>query len=151
MITFLTQKLLDEYRSGLHIVGVNIQAIDPPEEVAEAFRNVAGAKIEKQKIINNAQGYANSIIAEAAGKAARLVREGEAYKLEVINKAKGEANRFVSILSEYKKNIGIYTKDVTRQRLYLETMEKIMPRTRKYVLESESDREKINLKFINSK
>ncbi len=145
-----TQMLLDSYRSGLSIVNVNIKKMYPPDEVADAFRDVASAREDKSRAINNAQGYRNSLLPPAKGEAARLIRQAEGYKAEVINRARGETDRFLQMLAEYQKTGGNTSSDVTRERLYLETMEKIFPKLKKYILNSEN-KGKVNLRFFNKR
>ncbi len=144
------QKVLDRYDSGLEITAFNIKAIIPPIEVADAFRDVMTAREDKEQSINQAKGYRNSIIPEARGKARELVSEAEGYRMEVVNEAKGDATRFETMLTEYRKNSQIYSEDVTRYRLYLETMERVLPRVKKYVLRASGDAGKINLKFLEN-
>ena len=148
-ILWKAQKVLDQYESGLDITAFNIRAIIPPAEVADAFRDVQTAKEDREQAINQARGYANSIIPEARGKAREMVSAGEAYRTEVVNRAGGDANSFDAVLVEYQKNSQMYTQDVTRYRLYLETMERILPRIKKYILKAPTDGEKVNLRFIN--
>lgn len=148
-VLWTAQQVLDEYDSGLQISEFNIKAIVPPTEVADAFRDVMTAREDKEQSINQAKGYANSLIPEARGKARETVGEAEAYRIEVVNQAKGDSQRFEAMLAEYRKNSKIYSEDVTRYRLYLETMEKIFPRLNKYVLRAEEGGAKVNLKFVN--
>ncbi|NIA14490.1 MAG: FtsH protease activity modulator HflK [Nitrospiraceae bacterium] len=149
-ILWKAQKVLDEYESGLQITAFNIRAIVPPEDVADAFRDVQTAREDREQVINQAQGYANSIIPEARGKAREWVSEAEAYQIEVGNRAEGDAQKFATMLAEYDKNTKMYSEDVTRYRLYLETMEKVLPRVKKYMLNSTGKGDKVNLRFINT-
>jgi membrane protease subunit HflK len=149
LIRSKTQKILDDYESGLQLVGITLQKIYPPEEVAEAFRDVSNAKQDREKMINDAQGYENTIIPQARGEAEKILREGEGYKIDVINRASGEAARFEKMLVEYEKNTAMYTEDVTRYRLYLESMEKVMSRVKKYIVNIRNG-EKINLRLLES-
>ncbi|NIA20424.1 MAG: FtsH protease activity modulator HflK [Anaerolineaceae bacterium] len=148
-ILWKAQKVLDAYDSGLQIAAFNIRAIVPPTEVADAFRDVMTAREDKERSINQAQGFRNSIIPEARGKAQEGVSEAEGYRTEVVNQAGGDAARFESTLTEYRKNSRIYSEDVTRYRLYLETMEKVLPRVKKYILRSSAEGKKVNLKFLS--
>ena len=136
------QNMLDEYGSGLYIVNVNLQEVNPPKEVAEAFRDVASAREEKEEKINKAQGYRNTVIPEARGKAHKLISDAEGYREEIINQANGEADKFLSMLNEYRR-----AKDVTKYRLYLETIEKVLAKAKKFVVDSKKER--VNLKFVN--
>ncbi|MGN9171810.1 FtsH protease activity modulator HflK [Lachnospiraceae bacterium HCP1S3_A8] len=130
------QKTLDNYNSGIQITAFNIQNINPPEAVAAAFLDVNAAKEDKEKEINQANGYYNSLIPEARGKAEAQLSQAEAYKAEAVNTATGDADKFLAMLAEYQKNSQIYTQDTTKYRLLLETMEKILPRVKKYIVNS---------------
>ena len=141
------QRLLDAYQSGLSIVTVNIKKMYPPDEVADAFRDVASAREDKARTINQAEGYRNSVLPRAKGEAQKLLREAEGYQAEVVNKASGEAQRFSQMVAEYQRSARATSVDVTLERLYLETMEKIMPRVKKYIVHSEG-RGTANLRFI---
>jgi len=136
----LLQRLLDSYDSGILIVAVQLQDVNPPQEVQDAFKDVASAKEDKSKYINQAEGYRNDIIPKARGEAAKMVKEAEGYKIERIRKAEGEVEKFNKILSEYKN--GEY---VTQLRIYLETMEEILPRMKKFILDLEDHGSLINL------
>jgi len=127
------QSLLDRYGSGLVVNLVKFQAVRPPQEVDAAFKDVASAKEDKQRLIQEAEAYRNDIIPKARGNAEKKIREAEAYKVERIKRAKGEAERFESVLKEYRK-----AKDITETRLYLETMETILPGLRKYVVKTDA-------------
>ncbi|MPM11323.1 Modulator of FtsH protease HflK [bioreactor metagenome] len=130
------QQILDSYDSGIKITAFNIQAIVPPDAVAEAFRDVNAAKEEKEKSINEAKGYYNSLIPEARGKAETMLTQAESYKIEQINQATGDAEKFESLLKEYQNNSKIYTSDTTKYRLLLETFDKILPKVKKYIVDS---------------
>lgn len=132
-----TQAALDLYDSGIQVTAFNIQAIVPPDKVAEAFRDVTTAREDKEKQINQARGYYNSIIPEARGKANQQIAQAEATSIEAVNAATGEAERFVSMLTEYQNNSQIYSQDTTKYRLFLETFEKIFPKAKKYIVDSE--------------
>jgi membrane protease subunit HflK len=147
LIRSKTQKTLDKYESGLELVGINLNKVYPPEEVAEAFRDVSNARQDKEKTINNALGYRNTIIPQARGDAEKTLRQGEAYKIDVINRSRGDAAKFDKMLVEYEKNKKIYSADVTRLRLYLETMEKVMGRVKKYLVNTRNGG-KVNLRLF---
>lgn len=147
MVLSEAQRLLDNYESGLSVITVNINKMYPPNEVADAFRDVASAREDRSRIINNAEGYRNSLIPPAKGDAERMIREAEGYKEEVINRAQGETQRFLQMLAEYQKAGGNVSPDVTRKRLYLETMEKILPRVTMYITNSDGSG-KMNLRFF---
>lgn len=149
LIRTKAQKPLDLYESGLQLVGINLNKVYPPEEVAEAFRDVSNAKQDKEKTINDAWGYRNTVIPQARGDAEKILREAEAYKIDVVNRAGGEASRFEKMLAEYEKNKEIYSADVTRSRLYLESMEKVMSRVKKYLVNTKNGG-KLNLRILES-
>lgn len=136
-----TQKMLDEYRTGLHIINVNLQEVNPPKEVAQAFRDVASAKEQREEKINKAQGYWNAVIPEARGTAHKMISDAEGYRQEVINRSRGDAEKFSLMLTEYQR-----AKGVTEDRLYLETIEKVLAKAQKFVINSK--KEKVNLKFV---
>jgi membrane protease subunit HflK len=141
------QEILDSYNSGLQVTTFNIKAIVPPGEVANAFRDVTTAKEDKEKGINQARGYYNSLIPEARGKAGEHISKAEAYKAEAVNMASGDAQKFESMLAEYQKNTQIYSQDTTKYRLFLETMEKILPKVKMFIVNPSDG--KINLKFFD--
>ncbi len=126
----LTQGILDLYQTGLVITSVNMQDAQPPEQVQDAFHDAVKAREDEQRLINEAQAYSNDIIPKARGLAARQIEEGNAYKEQVVAKAEGEASRFTQIFAEYKK-----APDVTRQRLYFETMEGVLANTEKVIID----------------
>ena len=140
-----TQTLLDSYNSGLAVVSVNFQKAYPPDEVADAFRDVSSAREDKSKTMNEAEGYKNSIIPEARGQAQKLITEASSSAQAQINEASGSAVAFTGILAEYKTNSSIYGEQVTRFRLYLERMEKIFPRVIAYIVKPG---ERVNLKLL---
>jgi len=127
----LLQDVLDKYQAGITIVAVQLQDVHPPQEVIQAFKDVASAKEDKIKYINDSQGYANDILPKAKGRAAEIVNEARAYQQTKINYAQGDANRFLQTLKEYQN-----AKEVTRDRLYLETMEKVMSESKKIIVPS---------------
>jgi len=128
----LMQEILNAYNSGLLVSDVNLQDAQPPEEVQGAFSDAIKAREDKERLKNEAEAYANEVIPKARGTAARQVQEAEGYRDSLIAKAEGEASRFTKLLSEYKK-----APEVTRKRLYLETMESVMGRTGKVVVDSQ--------------
>lgn len=129
----LVQRILDSYESGLLAVAVQLQDVHPPEAVQDAFKDVASAKEDKSKLINEAQGYRNDIIPKARGEAEKMLRDSEAFKAERVTKAEGDAAKFGSILAEYQKG-----KNVTRTRMYLEAMEEILPNVELYIIDDKS-------------
>jgi len=117
-ISELLQQIIDRYDSGIKIKEVKLQTIRPPKEVEKAFSDVVSAKEDKDRLIKEADGYREDLLPKARGEAQKIIREAEAYKAERIKHAQGDTDRFLAILKEYEK-----AKDVTRKRLYLETME----------------------------
>ena len=115
------QRTLDSYDSGVEIVRVNFNKADPPEPVIAAFRQVQDAEQERDRVQNVADAYANRVVAEARGQAAQTLEEAEGYRARVVNEAEGEASRFSAVLTEYQN-----APEVTRKRLYLETMEGVL-------------------------
>jgi len=116
----LMQKVLDNYQSGIQITQVQMQKVDPPAQVIDSFRDVQAARADLERAQNEAQTYANRVVPEARGRAAQVTQSAEAYREQTVADARGRAARFVKVLEEYKK-----APDVTRQRLYLETMERV--------------------------
>lgn len=131
-----TQKRLDAYNSGLVIVGINLQKAFPPDEAAAAFTDVNSAKEDKNRAINEATGYANSLIPEARGQAEKVLSDADAYRSNVLGQANGAAQAFEAMLAEYQTNSKIYGEAVTRYRLYLEALEKILPRVQIYTVDT---------------
>lgn len=136
----LLQEVLDFYASGILVVAVQLQDVFPPEEVQDAFKDVASAKEDKSKYINEAEGYKNDVIPKARGEAEKIIKEAEGYKVERIRRAEGDIAKFNSILAEYKKG-----EEVTETRLYLETMEEIFPNMNKVIVDLEGNQSLINL------
>ena len=126
------QRLMDTYDSGMVITEVKLQAADPPDAVRDAFHDVVRAREDKEKLINQAKGYQADILPKARGEAQKVLRESEGYKEKRVLLAQGEASRFLSVLAEYEKS-----REVTRDRLHLETMEKILPETDKVILDGD--------------
>jgi membrane protease subunit HflK len=127
----LMQETLDKYESGIVIDEVSLQRVFPPASVGDAFRDVQAAKIDLETLKNQAQAYASKIVPEARGAADRIIAEAEGYKKQAVEEAIGQASRFSQVLEEYKK-----APDVTRQRLYLETMERVLGGTDKIILDN---------------
>lgn len=126
----LLQTILDQYQSGVQIAAVQLQDVDPPEAVAAAFKDVTNAKEDREKLINQAQGYRNDIIPRAKGEAAELVNRAKGFAQARLNRAQGETNRFLATLKEYNQ-----AKDVITKRIYIETMEEILPHTEKIIID----------------
>jgi membrane protease subunit HflK len=128
----LLQRIIDRYDSGIRVIEVKLQTVRPPKEVAAAFSDVVSAKEDKERLIKEAEGYREDVLPKARGQAEKIIREAEGYKAERTKRAQGDADRFLAVLKEYEK-----AKDVTRKRLYLETMERILPGIRKFVIDPE--------------
>ncbi len=126
----IIQSILDEYTSGIEVTQVQTQKADPPDQVIDAFRDVQAARADMERSKNEAEAYANDVIPRARGEAAKILQAAEAYKKEVVAKAEGEASRFISIFNEYKN-----AKEVTQERMYLETMEKVLADIDKVIIE----------------
>ncbi len=126
------QTILDTYEAGLLVLAVQLQDVHPPEPVVDAFKDVASAKEDKNRLVNEAEGYRNSVLPNARGQAQKLLREAEAYKEARISRAEGDAQRFRAVLEEYRK-----AKQVTWDRLYIETLEEVLPRMKKYIMKTE--------------
>lgn len=126
----LLQAILDQYQSGVQVAAIQLQDVDPPEAVAAAFKDVTNAKEDREKLINQAQGYRNDILPKAKGEAAQMVNQAKAYAQARVNRAQGEANRFVATLKEYNQ-----AKDIISKRLYIETMEEILPHMDKVIID----------------
>jgi len=117
----IMQKVLTEYRAGILVLQVQLQSVDPPEQVIAAFKDVIAAQQDQDRLSNEAQAYANRVVPEARGKAAAIIQEAEGYKLQTVAEATGQAARFNKVYEQYKK-----APEVTRERLYLETMERVL-------------------------
>jgi membrane protease subunit HflK len=124
------QRTLNEYRAGVLLSTINIESVTPPPEAAGAFRDVASARADTARIVSEAEGYANDLIPKARGQAQQMREEAEAYREKKINEAAGDASRFSQIAAEYAK-----ASQVTSQRLYLETMEQVLPRIKKMIVD----------------
>ncbi|MBD3237753.1 MAG: FtsH protease activity modulator HflK [Candidatus Eisenbacteria bacterium] len=139
-IRVLAQQALDELDAGIRIVTVNIGEVVPPANVIEAFNDVSTAKLEKARMINDADGYAKDLIPRARAMADRMIQEAEIYRAETVNRAQGATARYLDLLEEYQ-----LAQEITEVRLYLEAMERILPRARKVVVE---DREGNQLRLL---
>ena len=126
----LMQTALDGYGAGVEVTEVQMQKVDPPQQVIEAFRDVQAARADQERIQNEAQAYANRVVPEARGESARILEAANAYREQTVAEANGQAQRFVKILDEYQK-----APDVTRERLYLETLEQVLGRNTKIIID----------------
>jgi modulator of FtsH protease HflK len=129
----LMQRTLDNYGSGIQIQQVQMQSVNPPAQVIEAFNDVQNAKIDYERLQNEAQTYANRVVPDAKGRAAQILQVAEGYKQQAVAEAIGQSARFLKVLDEYKK-----APDVTRERIYLETMERILGGSEKLVYDGGS-------------
>src|SRR5207237_8195271 len=129
----LMQRTLDHYGSGVQITQVQMQKVDPPTQVIDAFRDVQAARADLERLQNEAQTYANRVVPDARGRAAQILQVAEGYKEQAIAEAKGQSARFLKVYDEYAK-----AKDVTRERIYLETMERILGSSEKLIYDSGS-------------
>jgi len=129
----LIQRILDNYDSGIELTSVNMQPAKPPEEVKASFDDAIKAREDEQRVINEAEAYRNEIDEKAKGEAARILLEAEAYKEQVVAEAQGEARRFEQLLVEYEK-----APEVTRKRLYLDTIEEVLADNPKVMLDNKS-------------
>lgn len=126
----LLQGILDDYEAGVQITAVQLQDVDPPEAVSAAFKDVASAKEDKEKLINESHGYRNDLIPKAKGEAAQMINEAKAYAEARVQRAEGEAERFLKTLKEYRE-----AKNVIRERIYIETMETVMGDIEKVIVD----------------
>jgi len=126
----LAQEILDSYDSGIAITDLQLQKVDPPSQVIDAFRDVQSAKIDLNRLVNEAQAYRNDVVPRAHGDASRVVQEAEAYRQQVVRQAEGEASRFTAVYKAY-----LAAKDVTTKRLYLETMQSVLKNANKILLD----------------
>lgn len=123
------QSLLDAYQTGLLVTEARLLVVDPPEEVRDAFHDVVRALEDRDRLVKESEGYREDVVPKARGEAAQMVQQAEAYKAQRVIRAQGDAEKFLKILTEYQK-----AKEVTRDRLYLESVERIMPTMEKFIL-----------------
>ena len=139
------QLILDKYNSGIHVVAVQLQDVSPPKEVLGAFKDVASAKEDKNRMINQAEGYRNDVIPKARGEAEAMIRDAEGFRESRIKRSEGDAVKFTTILKEYRK-----AKSITEKRLYLETMEKVLPDIEKIIVPDKDSGNMLNLLNLNA-
>jgi membrane protease subunit HflK len=137
-----TQAILDRYVSGIQLTSASIMTITLDSAVAQAFQDVASASADRENKINEARTYANTVLPKARGEAQSLVLAAQSYREQRVAEAVGNTTRFLELLAEYSK-----APEITRSRLYLESMEKILPKVKKYVVDSEQGRQPINLRL----
>ncbi|MGZ5849765.1 MAG: FtsH protease activity modulator HflK, partial [Methyloceanibacter sp.] len=129
----LMQKTLDSYGAGVLVTQVQLQKVDPPAQVIDAFRDVQAARADQERLQNEAEAYANRIIPEAKGEAERILQAAQGYRDKVIAESKGEADRFTKIYQAYKQ-----APDVTRKRMFLETMERVLADSDKVIVDQKA-------------
>lgn len=137
------QEMLDSYGAGIEIVAAHLQEVNPPREVADAFRDVASAREDRNRIIQEASGYANRVVPTARGEAQQQVTGAEGYRVERIDRATGEAHRFRAVVAEYWK-----APTATRERLYLEVMEEVLARVKKHIVDTKAGDVGLDLRFL---
>lgn len=130
----LLQDILDRYGSGVSVVAVQLQDVLPPDQVADAFKDVASAREDRERAVEQAEGYRNDLIPKAKGQAEQIINEAQAYREAKINEAKGDTARFLQVLKEYEK-----ARDVTRKRIYVETMSDVLGRMEKVIIEGSAE------------
>ena len=129
----LMQKILNSYGAGVQVTQVQLQKVDPPSQVIDAFRDVQAARADQERLQNEAEAYSNRIIPEARGEAERILQAAQGYRDQVIALASGDASRFLQVYEQYKK-----APDVTRQRIFIETMEKVLGDTDKVIIDDKA-------------
>ncbi len=127
----LMQKTLDHYGAGVDVTQVQLQKVDPPTQVIDAFRDVQAARADLERAVNEAQTYANKVIPQARGRVAQITQAAEAYRQQTVAEATGQTARFLQIYEQYKK-----APEVTRERMYLETMERVLGNTDKVIVDT---------------
>ena len=138
------QSILNKYESGIHVVAVQLQDVSPPKEVIGAFKDVASAKEDKNRMVNQAEGYRNDVIPKARGEAEAMIRDAEGFRESRIKRSEGDAVKFTTILKEYRK-----AKSITQKRLYLETMERVLPGIEKIIIPDKDSGNMLNLLNLN--
>ncbi len=127
------QEVLDSYQAGIRIEEVRLQKVDPPTQVIDAFRDVQAARADQERLQNEAQAYASRVLPEARGEAERILQGARGYKEQTVAEATGQTSRFLKVLEEYKK-----APEVTRRRMYLETMERVLGGTDKIIIDGKA-------------
>jgi membrane protease subunit HflK len=130
------QDIVDQYQAGIEIVTVKLQDVGPPNPVSDAFKDVISAEQDKERMINEARGYSNDIVPKARGEAAQMINDAQAYRETKVRDAEGVAQRFIAVYEEYEK-----AKEVTMRRLYLETMEQVLGRVDKIIVDDSMSKE----------
>ncbi len=127
----LMQRILDDYGAGILVQEVQLQKVDPPSQVIDSFRDVQAARSDLERAQNEAETYANRVVPEARGRAAKIIQDAEAYREQTVAEAKGQTSRFLQVYEQYKK-----APDVTRERIYLETMERVLAGSDKTIIDT---------------
>jgi membrane protease subunit HflK len=140
----MLQESLDGSDAGIEVITVKLQDVHPPLEVVSAFRDVASAREDKNRLINQAEAYRDSLIPEVRGLGAKQIEEARAESTEAIERSHGETSRFLEVVKEYEKS-----RDVTSLRLYLETMERVLPGLEKFIVEPDVGHEPVDLRFFD--
>jgi membrane protease subunit HflK len=130
-VQVLLQKTLDDYGAGIQVQQVQLQKVDPPAQVIDSFRDVQAARSDLERLQNEAETYANRVVPEAKGRVSKIVQDAEAYRAQTVADANGQTSRYSQIYDQYKK-----APDVTRERMYLETMERILGGTDKTIIDT---------------
>ena len=130
VVRVLLQEILDSYKSGIFVQSVQLQGVDPPDQVIDAFDEVQRARQDKDRLVNEANTYLNKIVPNARGEAAKLVENARAYKEQVVKQAEGVAQNFIDVYNSYKD-----AKEVTRRRIYLETLREVLEGENKIILD----------------
>jgi len=141
----LLSLILDKYESGIHVVAVQLQNVSPPKEVLGAFKDVASAKEDKNRMVNQAEGYRNNVIPKARGEAESMIRDAEGFRESRVKRSEGDAAKFTTVLKEYRK-----AKSITEKRLYLETMQKVLPGIEKFIVPDKDSGGILNLLNLNT-
>lgn len=140
------QEIFDLYDCGLTVETVQLQSVSAPSQVDAAFKDVASAKEDRERLVNEARGYQNDVIPKARGEAQKMLKEADGYKIERIRRSQGDADRFRAVFAEYQK-----APKVTETRLYIETMEKVLPRFQKYIVETDGKGSLLNILNLDKK
>ena len=140
------QEILDSYGTGIELVAAHIQEVNPPREVADSFRDVASAREDKNRIIQEANGYANRVVSMARGEGVALIIAAQGDSTQMVSAARGESDRFLALVEEYRKDQGSI-----RTRLWLETMETVLSGVKKYILNDDADGSQLDLRFMETK
>jgi modulator of FtsH protease HflK len=129
----LMQRILDSYAAGIQITQVQLQKVDPPSQVIDAFRDVQAARADQERLQNEADAYANRVVPEARGQSQQILQAAQGYKEQTVAEANGRTDRFLKVYEEYAK-----APEVTRRRMYLETMERVMGATEKIIIDDKA-------------